>query len=71
MAKNKDHKEPPKGEDCPKEGEQPSEEYQRFEDAVRTILTVPKADVDRAMKGKQSGQTGGRSSGATKPKKKR
>jgi hypothetical protein len=67
MAKNKDHKEHPKGEDCPKEGEQPSEEYQRFEDAVRTILTVPKADVDRVMKGKQSGRSGS----ATKPKRKK
>lgn len=26
-----------------------SEEYQRFEDAVRTILSVPKEDVDREI----------------------
>jgi hypothetical protein len=30
-----------------------SEEYQRFVDAVRTILSVPKGEVDREMKSRR------------------
>lgn len=33
----------------PKPPDAPSEEYGRFEDAMRAILSVPKKDVDKAM----------------------
>ncbi len=46
-------KKTPKGEPSSKPPDAPSEEYERFEDAMRTILSVPKSKVVEESKRKK------------------
>lgn len=45
---------------------QKPEEYQRFEDFMRKLVKVPKADVDKAVKAFDSGRKGTKKKGRKK-----